>query len=58
MQRVLPATMRAAVLSHFGAPSVIRVVDALPLPRCAPNEVLVKVRAAAVNPLDCRIRAG
>lgn len=50
--------MRAAVLSHFGGPEVIRVVDNLPLPRCQPHEVLVRVAAAAVNPLDCRIRGG
>lgn len=58
MHRLLPSTMRAAVLSHFGGPEVIRVMDNLPLPRCSPHEVLVKVRAAAVNPLDCRIREG
>jgi|AntAceMinimDraft_12_1070368.scaffolds.fasta_scaffold155334_1 NADPH:quinone reductase-like Zn-dependent oxidoreductase len=57
MQR-LPATMRAAVLSSFGGPEVIRVVGELPLPRVAPHEVLVRVLAAAVNPLDCRVRAG
>ena len=34
------------------------MADNLPVPSCAPHEVLVRVHAAAVNPLDCRIREG
>lgn len=56
--RGVPSTMRAAVLSRFGGPEVIEVVREFPVPVVKPHEVLVKVRAASVNPLDCRVRAG
>ena len=36
----------------------MQVLDNLPVPQCRPHEVLVRVCAAAVNPLDCRIREG
>ena len=50
--------MRAAVLSQFGGPQVLQVLDNVGVPQCRPHEVLVRVAAAAVNPLDCRLRAG
>jgi NADPH:quinone reductase-like Zn-dependent oxidoreductase len=44
--------MKAAVCHTYGSPDVVYVDDgAKPVPR--DNEVLIKVRAAAVNPLDC-----
>lgn len=47
--------MRAAVVDRYGAPEVVRVVEvAKPAPR--PNEVLVRVHAAAVTSGDSRIR--
>lgn len=52
---VLPATMKAAVQEQAGAP--LRLVD-LPLPVPAPGQVLVRVAAAGLNPLDTKIRAG
>jgi NADPH:quinone reductase-like Zn-dependent oxidoreductase len=43
--------MKAAVYSHYGSPDVVRIGDVeMPIP--AGNEVLIKVRAASVNPLD------
>ncbi|MEW5833495.1 MAG: zinc-dependent alcohol dehydrogenase family protein [Pseudomonadota bacterium] len=51
----LPATMKAAVQEQAGAP--LRLVD-LPLPVPAPGQVLVRVAAAGLNPLDTKIRAG
>ena len=57
MARV-PPTMRAALLRSFGGPDVLQVVRDAPTPRCGPNDVLVRVAAAAVNPLDARVRAG
>lgn len=50
--------MRAAVLRSFGGPEALRVASDVPVPSCGPREVLVRVAAASVNPLDCRVRAG
>lgn len=50
----LPAnatTMKAAVARCYGPPDVVRIED-VEKPTAAADEVLVKVRAAAVNPLD------
>jgi NADPH:quinone reductase-like Zn-dependent oxidoreductase len=50
----LPAgtpSMKAAVHRCYGSPEVIRLED-LPKPAPAANEVLVKIHAASVNPLD------
>jgi NADPH:quinone reductase-like Zn-dependent oxidoreductase len=47
--------MRAAVLEEFGAP--LRVTD-LDIPVAGPGQVLVRIHASGVNPLDLKIRAG
>ena len=49
--------MRAAFISRTGPPDVIRVGD-VPDPVPGPRQVLVRVRACAVNPIDTSIRAG
>lgn len=49
--------MQAAYIEKTGDPSVIQFGD-LPTPEPGPTEVLVKVKAAAVNPIDTYIRAG
>lgn len=49
--------MKAAFIDNPGPPDVIRVGD-LPTPTPGPGEVLVKVGAAALNPIDLYIRAG
>lgn len=49
--------MKAAFIRQTGAPSVIEYGD-LPTPEPGPTEVLVKVGAVSVNPLDTYIRAG
>ncbi len=49
--------MRAAYVEQTGPPEAIQVGD-LPRPEPGPNEVLVKVRAAALNPIDLYVRAG
>src|SRR5919197_622004 len=50
-------TMKAAFIEAPGAPDVIRFGD-LPTPVPGDNEVLVRVKASAVNPIDLYIRAG
>ncbi|WP_310726257.1 NADP-dependent oxidoreductase [Streptomyces sp. N2A] len=50
-------TMRAVVQDTFGGPEVLRVARA-PRPVPLPTEVLVRVHAAGVNPVDWKTRAG
>jgi NADPH:quinone reductase len=49
--------MKAASIEVTGGPDVIRYGD-LPQPKPGPGEVLVRVGAVAVNPIDLYIRAG
>lgn len=49
--------MRAAFIHATGGPEVIQVGE-LPQPTPGPGEVLVKVAAAAVNPIDTYLRSG
>lgn len=49
--------MRAAYIDAVGPPEVIQVGE-LPTPEPGPNEVLVRVGAAALNPIDLYLRAG
>lgn len=49
--------MRAAYIESHGDTSTILVGD-LPKPRPGPGEVLVRVGAASINPIDLYLRAG
>ena len=49
--------MRAAVFHEFGGPEKVRVEE-FPRPTPGPGEVLVEVRAAALNHLDLWVRRG
>ena len=49
--------MKAAYIETTGAPDVIHYGD-LPAPTAKNGEVLVRVKAVAVNPIDTYIRAG
>ena len=49
--------MRAMVIDAFGPPDVLRR-GALPTPAPGPGEVLVRMVAAGVQPIDAEIRAG
>ena len=50
-------TMKAVRIHSWGGPEVMRLEDA-PLPVLAEGEVLVRVVAAAINPVDWKIRQG
>jgi NADPH:quinone reductase-like Zn-dependent oxidoreductase len=49
--------MRAIRVDHFGGPEVLRLAEA-DRPAPAPGEVLVRVTAAGVNPVDYAVRSG
>ena len=50
-------TMQAVVLHEFGGPDMLRV-ERIARPEPLPTEVLVRVIAAGVNPVDWKTRAG
>jgi NADPH:quinone reductase-like Zn-dependent oxidoreductase len=49
--------MKAVVIRQYGGPEVLKVED-YPDPVPGPGEVLVRVAAASVNPIDYKRRAG
>src|ERR1700730_19206044 len=52
-----PPTMKAVVVSEYGGPEVLKYQDA-PKPEPKDDEILVRVIAAAVNPVDTYVRQG
>lgn len=49
--------MKAIALKKYGGPDDLELLD-LPEPRLGPDSVLVRVRAAGVNPVDWKVGAG
>jgi NADPH:quinone reductase-like Zn-dependent oxidoreductase len=49
--------MRAMVIAATGAPDVFTLVD-LPMPSKVNAEMIVKIIAAGVNPIDAKTRSG
>jgi NADPH:quinone reductase-like Zn-dependent oxidoreductase len=49
--------VKAVAISRYGGPEVLRVVE-VPEPHAGPQEVRIRVRAAAVSPADTLIRVG
>ncbi|XP_046567471.1 quinone oxidoreductase-like isoform X1 [Haliotis rubra] len=52
------AVMRAIRVTEFGGPEVLKVHNDVPIPQPKSSEVLIKVSAAGVNPVDTYIRSG
>jgi NADPH:quinone reductase-like Zn-dependent oxidoreductase len=50
-------TMSAVQIRRFGGPDVLEVQE-VPRPQPGPGELLVRVHAAAINPVDTGVRAG
>src|SRR5579862_2470806 len=51
------ATMKAVRFHEYGGPEVLKYEDA-PKPEPAPGELLIRVHATSVNPVDWKVRAG
>jgi NADPH:quinone reductase-like Zn-dependent oxidoreductase len=51
------STMYAYRIHRFGGADAVQL-DSIPIPEPGPNEVLVQVRAAGVNPVDIKTREG
>src|SRR5512132_2768175 len=49
--------MKAILVHEFGEPKVLRLEDT-PTPPCGPGQVLVRMHAVGVNPVETYIRAG
>src|SRR3546814_17918511 len=49
--------MRTVEITGFGGPEVLRIGEA-PRPKAAPGQIVVKVAAAGVTPVDWKVRAG
>ncbi|CAG0886614.1 unnamed protein product [Darwinula stevensoni] len=51
-------TMKGVMVHEFGSPDVLKVENSLPIPKPAPHQVLVQMKAAGINPVDTYIRQG
>jgi NADPH:quinone reductase-like Zn-dependent oxidoreductase len=51
------SAMKAVRMHSFGGPDVL-TLEELPKPTPGPHEVLIRVEAAGVNPVDCKTRSG
>lgn len=49
--------MKAIVIHEYGGPEVLQLAER-PTPPISPDQVLIAVQAAGVNPIDWRIRSG
>ena len=47
--------MKAVLMSAPGGPEVLQPAE-IPTPKAGPNELLVRLRAAGINPLDTKVR--
>ncbi|KAF9161553.1 hypothetical protein DFQ27_008313 [Actinomortierella ambigua] len=55
----LPSTQKAIQYTKFGNPSdVLELNSSAPVPTPGPNEVIIKVHAAALNPVDWKLMKG
>lgn len=50
--------MRAVVIDRFGGPEVMQLREDAPRPVQVRDEILVRVHAAGVNPIDAKTRSG
>lgn len=51
-------TMKAVRIHAYGGPEMLHYEDNIPWPALKPDDLLIRVRAAAINPVDWKIREG
>ncbi|XP_077985787.1 NAD(P)H oxidoreductase RTN4IP1, mitochondrial-like [Glandiceps talaboti] len=52
-------SMKAVIITDYGGKEVMKINLKQPQPRVvAPDDILIKVKAASVNPIDLRVRGG
>ena len=49
--------MKAIRIAAYGGPELMQLEDA-PVPACGPGDLLVRVVAAGINPIDWKMRSG
>ncbi|XP_042359980.1 reticulon-4-interacting protein 1 homolog, mitochondrial-like isoform X2 [Plectropomus leopardus] len=55
----LQSCMSAWVIDHYGTNEVLKYTEEIPIPTVnSPSEVMIKVHAASLNPLDVSMRGG
>lgn len=57
MEPAKPELMKAVRIHNYGGPEVLQYENA-PRPRLQKGEVLIRVHAAGVSPLDWKVRSG
>ena len=58
MSSEIPSTMRAMALAAYGKPATYDLAT-LPTPTISkPDDVLIKVHAASINPVDVKMASG
>src|SRR5260221_1652024 len=50
-------SMKAIAIEGYGGPERLQLMD-LPIPEVGPDDVLIRIRAAGVNPADISFREG
>ncbi|XP_067892673.1 quinone oxidoreductase [Heterodontus francisci] len=56
--RSVAPLMRAVRISEFGGPAVLKLQSDIPVPNPSENQVLIRVHACGVNPVETYIRSG
>ena len=57
LRKMIGSIMKAVRTRRYGSADVMEIVD-VRAPTIGPNEILVRVRASSVNPVDWKIRRG
>lgn len=57
-QNGLPSTMKALAIEKYCKPDEYQILD-LPVPKVTgPDDVLIKVHASSINPVDVKVASG
>ena len=57
-QTAIRSVMKAIRVQQFGGPEVLQLVHDVPIPKPGDHDVLIRVKAVGVNPVETYIRSG